>query len=259
MSFKLNQTVVDLYMSYKKLYDRVGKLHGWDFSKIQYTCVDNSEFKYFEEINKVLRKTDLVLDVGTGGGEKALKYLNECGFLIGIDNCEAMVAKANENLKDYPDKRACFLLMSSARLKFPEGFFDVILVRHSCISARENYRCLKNGGYMFSEDIDETDCLELKKLFGRGQGFTTKEKLASRTKKDLEKCNFDFRIYEIIQNEFYKTADDLLFLLYNTPIIPNFGKNEHDFEMLEKYIAKNTTEKGIYLNRRLFGIIARKR
>ena len=245
-------------MSYKELYERVGKLHGWDFSKIKYTCADNSEFKYFDEINRVIKNTDLVLDIGTGGGEKVLKHLHDFGFLIGIDNCLAMICKANENLTHYPNKRVCFLQMSSAKLKFPEEFFNIILARHACINSKEIYRCLKHGGYLFSEDIDESDCLELKRLFGRGQGFTVKEKLVERIKKDLANYKFSFQVYDIVQDEYYKTEDDLLFLLSNTPIIPNFGNSATDFEKLEKYITANKTEKGIHLKRRLFGIIARK-
>ena len=60
--------------------------------------------------------------------------------------------------------------------------------------------------------------------------------------------------YDIIQNEYYKTEEDLLFLLSNTPIIPEFGKIQGDHEKFRKYVEKNITDKGILLNRRLFGI-----
>ena len=60
--------------------------------------------------------------------------------------------------------------------------------------------------------------------------------------------------YDIIQNEYYKTEEDLLFLLNNTPIIPEFGKIQGDYEKFRKYVKKNSTEKGIVLIRRLFGI-----
>ena len=180
-------------------------------------------------------------------------------MLIGIDSSVEMINTANNNRRNHTNKRVKFFKMSGSDLEFPNEFFDVILARHSIINAREINKCLKTGGYFFSEDIDEDDCKELKQIFGRGQGFSVKEKLITRYKNNLSKYGFDFDIYPIVQDEYYKTEDDILFLLSNTPIIPNFGKKTDDYIKLKKYINDNTTEKGIHLKRRLFGIKAIKK
>ncbi len=50
--------------------------------------------------------------------------------------------------------------------------------------------------------------------------------------------------------------EDLIFLLKHTPIIPNFGEEEEDFNILQKFIKANSSEKGIRTNSKRFMIIA---
>ena len=56
--------------------------------------------------------------------------------------------------------------------------------------------------------------------------------------------------------EYYQTPEDLLFLLKHTPIIPDFGSDARDFEILSEFIKKNQTEKGICTNSKRYLIIA---
>ena len=65
--------------------------------------------------------------------------------------------------------------------------------------------------------------------------------------------------------EYYKTKEDLLALLFKTPILSDFsesninediGETLIDSDKIEKYIKENTTEKGILLIRRYYGITA---
>ena len=79
------------------------------------------------------------------------------------------------------------------------------------------------------------------------------DKLKEEAKQNKLK-NIEF--FDIIQREYYKTDNDLLFLLRNTPIIPDFGEEKLDYEKFNEYVEKNKTEKGIFLERKLFGIKA---
>ena len=51
-------------------------------------------------------------------------------------------------------------------------------------------------------------------------------------------------------------------LLLKTPIINDFSdfhyKNEIEEDLLDKYVKENTTDKGILLKRKLYGIVAQK-
>lgn len=66
--------------------------------------------------------------------------------------------------------------------------------------------------------------------------------------------------------EYYKTKEDLYALLVKTPILDDFSEESFnkyerrtiEKEMFEKYVEQDTTEKGIKLIRRYYGIIGRK-
>ena len=71
----------------------------------------------------------------------------------------------------------------------------------------------------------------------------------------------------IYEREYYKTNDDLLALLLKTPILNDFSEehennnlieNNIDKQILNQYIENNTTNKGILLRRRYYGIVASK-
>ena len=237
----------------KEFYNKVGKTIGWDFSKMKYQMVDNSEFQFFDEINSKVKTNTILLDIGTGGGEKLSNLISDkCLLKIGTDFSIEMVKSAN---KQNNKNNIRFFEMDSENINFPDEFFDIISARHTPFDVKEVNRVLRKNGYFFSEQIDEDDCLELKKIFGRGQGFNSKTKLIDKIEKELKGVKFEkVEFYDILQQEYYETEEDLLFLLNNTPIIPNFGKEREDFSKFNKYVNKYATDRGILLERKLFGI-----
>ena len=71
----------------------------------------------------------------------------------------------------------------------------------------------------------------------------------------------------IYEREYYKTKEDLLALLLKTPILNDFSEGHEnnnlkedniDMQILNRYIENNTTNRGILLRRRYYGIIANK-
>lgn len=247
--------------NYGDLYERVGKLQGWDFSKIKFEEFYDAKYNYIDEINKKITPTSLVLDIGTGGGEIVLKEFKEAGYIFGIDNCKEMIDTANKNLKKYPNKRVKFINMDANDINFPKGTFDIICSRHCWENPKIAYELLNDKGTYFSEDIENDDCIELKEIFGRGQCFKENIKLQDKILPILLNNGFkeeNIIVYQIKIDEYYKTKEDLAYLLLNTPILMNFLKVENDDKKLEEYIKKYKTDKGILLKRKLFGVIAQK-
>lgn len=240
----------------KEFYEKVGKINGWDFSKMKYDFIDNNEFIYFNEVNNEVNKNTILLDIGTGGGEKLINYIsNDCLLKIGTDFSDEMIKASKRNIVDRNNIKV--LKMNSDKIIFPDEFFDVVCARHTPFNANEIYRVMKLQGKFFSEQVDEDDCIELKELFKRGQGYHEKIKLIDKTKEEMKKEKFnDVKFYDITQYEYYETEEDLLFLLNNTPIIPDFGKIKGDIEKFNKYVDRNKSDKGILLKRKLFGIKA---
>ena len=245
-----------------KSYDDVG---NWSFTDLDIKKEKKEEWDLYEELKKCVDEKSIVLDLGTGGGEKALKCIPDVGMLIGTDLYENMIKTANENLKKYPNKRARFLVMDSLKMEFPNEMFDAVIVRHTVMNAKKIYECLKPGGHLFVEDIDKEDALELKKEFGRGQQFDT---IAQRDIDLflLEEAGFKkIEKHKIVFDEYY-SEDDLIKLLIKVPIIDDYGEKRNiekiilkegkDYEALKRYSAKNMINGKIKLERALCGFHA---
>lgn len=244
---------------YKNLYDKVGKINGWDFSNIK-SLTDGVNWNFYEEVIKRCKKTDVLLDIGSGGGENILKIASSLFFLIGIDISKGMLETASTNLKRSKVANVKFFQMSSDQLQFPAGFFDVVSCRHAPFSSKEVVRVLKRRGWFMTQQVSEADKLNLKKAFGRGQAFNERDGvLKERYIRELNEAGFsEVKSLEYDAIEYIESTEELIFLLKHTPIIPNFGQDSRDIEILHDFIKNNRNEKGIKTNSKRFLLIARK-
>ena len=177
-----------------------------------------------------------------------------------------MIYTAKENAKKYPEKKIKFGIMDNTRMCFPDDLFDLVSARHTVINAEQIYNCLTASGTLVIEGVDKKDCWELKKLFKKGQGYTDKISISQKDCEDIKKAGFSkVEKTEIRINEYYKTAEDLLALLLKVPILDDFSEidgtfGEHlktiDRDLLSEYVRNFSTEKGILLERVLYGIVA---
>lgn len=240
-------------------YERIG---NWDFSKIKCKSINLVDWDFYEKIRQYTDETSLCLDLGTGGGERALENYPNVGMIIGSDYSKSMIKTANENKKG-TSKRIKFVVMDSLKMAFPHGIFDLVSARHTIFQAKQIYDSLVPGGILIIEGVDKTDCWELKKTFGRGQSYTDNIAPSVRDYQAIIDAGFTvLEETEIITNEYYETSDDLLALLLKTPIIDEFiGTNDKiktELDLLKGYIQANQTSEGILLKRVSYGIIAQK-
>lgn len=249
-------------------YKRYEEIGNWDFSDIKYTVEQDSSWDFYKEISKYSNKNSLILDLGTGGGEKALSQMPDVGMIIATDFSPKMIETANINKKNYPNKNIKFVTMDNLHMKFPNNLFDIITARHTIIDATQIYNCLSDKGILIIEGVDKYDCWELKELFNRGQAFNDNISISQKDYNDLKTVGFsEISLQKIIQYEYYKTENDLLALLLKTPILDDFSeldtsniihKNQIEGNLFNKYISEHTTDKGIELKRILYGIVAKK-
>lgn len=68
-------------LEYKSFYDKVGRLNGWDFSKIKSETVGEI-WDFYGEVKERCKPSDILLDVGTGGGENVLNIASWAKLLI---------------------------------------------------------------------------------------------------------------------------------------------------------------------------------
>ena len=148
----------------------------------------------------------------------------------------------------------------------PDSYFDIVVARHTCIDAKQIYKTLKNNGKLLIRGVDKLDCWSLKLLFGKGQAFNDEKPISVIDYENIMEAGFKkVELVPIHVREYYKTKEDLLALLFKTPILSDFsesninediGETLIDSDKIEKYIKENTTEKGILLIRRYYGITA---
>ncbi|MGN1330814.1 MAG: class I SAM-dependent methyltransferase [Clostridia bacterium] len=251
-------------MKEKNFYNEIG---NWDFSKINYETQTTSGWNIYKEIEKYTTSKSICLDLGTGGGENIIKNYPSVEKIIGTDYSKTMIKTAKENLKNSKRKNIEFKVMNNLKIEYPQESFDLISARHTAIDAKEIYRVLKNGGYVIIQGIDKEDCIELKKIFKRGQAYKDKKSISEIDLENLEKAELEIiKKEKIIEIEFYKTEKDLMKLLLKTPILNDFSKEKQkdvrlpiEKELFEKYTKKFREEKGIKLVRKLYGIVAKKK
>ncbi len=247
--------------------ERYEELGNWDFSNIK--CFEEYENNWdmYEEIEKISNEKSLVLDLGTGGGEKVFsKMPKKICMIIGTDLSPTMIKTAKENSKKHPELNAKFVVMNNLKLEFPNELFDIVCARHTVINAKEIFRVLSEKGFLVLRGVDKFDCWDLKELFGGGQCYNDIVPISKQDFEDVKKAGFkDVRLMELRVNEYYKTKEDLFALLLKVPILDSFSKNLRNEEILkskmnlfEEYVTKNTTSKGILLKRNYYGIIAKK-
>lgn len=262
-----NKKLGDKKMKEKEL-EYYSKIANWDFSQIKYEEEYLTDWEYFDQIKRNTDESSLCLDIGTGGGEKVLKKYPNVRMLIATDFSKEMIYTAKENAKKCPEKNIKFGVMDNLKMTFPSELFDLVSARHTVIDAKQIYNCLTKGGVLVIEGVDQKDCWELKKLFGKGQGYKDKESISEQDYKDIINAGFlKAQKVKILINEYYKTEDDLMALLLKTPILDNFSENEYSFEehlklinsnLFNEYVKRFKTDRGILLERVLYGIVAKK-
>ncbi|MCT1400266.1 class I SAM-dependent methyltransferase [Paenibacillus sp. p3-SID867] len=243
---------------YKQFYDIVGALNGWDFSQLR--CIsEGMEWDFYDEVGKLCKSSDVVLDIGTGGGESLLSIADQAALLVGIDLSHSMIETAQSNKRKAAASNVRFMQMDAESLQFPEAFFNLISCRHSPFRASEVGRVLEEDGVFLTQQVRESDKANLAQAFGRGQSSREDGALKDQYMEELWLAGFrNIQYAEYDADEYYEREEDLIFLLKHTPIIPGFGQEEPDFRTLQQFIRDHRTDRGIRTNSARFMIVARK-
>ena len=248
--------------------DYYNRIKNWDFSMINFKEEDLTNWNMTRILNDSTNKDSVVLDLGTGGGEKVLNDFPDVKEIIGTDFLNEMIKTAKENLRKSGKKNIEFRVMDNLNMDTTDNYFDVVVARNTPISAKQIYKTLKNKGKLILRGVDKLDCWQLKRLFNRGQAFNDDKPVSQVDYENILDAGFkNVELVPIYVREYYKTKEDLLALLLKTPILDdfsgeiinnNFKENDSNMEKLDLYIKENTYDKGILLRRRYYGIVADK-
>ena len=235
------------------------EVKDWDFSQIKYTKESLTNWDLYAILNEKANRNSYILDLGTGGGENLLKNFPEVKKIVGTDFSPEMIKTAQCNLKKSRRKNIEFKVMDNLNMDVDDDYFDIVVARHTCINARQIYKCLKKNGVLLLRGVDKLDCFELKKMYGKGQGYNDIKPISQIDYENILEAGFrNVELIPIHIREYYESESDLIALLLKTPILLDFSYENLDFSILNKYIENHKTDKGILLIRRYYGIIAYK-
>lgn len=127
---------------------------------------DHVLWEYEDIVRQYLKPTDLVLDIGTGGGEIFSSLSPYFGKGIGIDHNPRMIEVAQRNIAALQIDNISVTRMEGNDLQFNAETFDVVLLRHLRIYASEIVRVLRPGGYFASQIVGKRSSLNLLGAFG---------------------------------------------------------------------------------------------
>lgn len=240
-------------------YSKPAKLKGWDFSQVR-VVEEDSRIDYSKVVGSRLEKTKILLDMGTGGGKKLLVFASKVKEAIATDIDQRMIKTAAENLDKTNLNNVHLVVCDSENLPIAGVSIDVVINRHSPFNAEEVSRILKPGGAFVTQQVSEGDKSNFKAVFGRRQSFGVKSgTLKKRYLKALRQAGIQVIEEKTVNTiEYYQSMDDVIFLLANTPIIPNFDF-EKEQSKLEDIEQRFRTERGIRTNSERFLIVGIKK
>lgn len=139
---------------------------GWNFYRLAGRWKDEElPWDYKEILLRYLKSTDMLLDMGTGGGEFLLTlghpyYLLSVteGYKPNFDLCIRNLAGLGVDVK---------FVESDNKLKFSDSTFEIVINRHESYDPQEVKRVLKPGGMFITQQVGgRNDAALSKRLVG---------------------------------------------------------------------------------------------
>ncbi len=250
--------------------DYYEQIKDWSFDEFQIETEEFTNWDMFKILKDITNEESRILDLGTGGGEKVLKFFPEnVKEILATDFSDAMIETANLNLAKSGRKNITFKKMDNLNMDVPKEYFDVVVARNTPTCPSQIYECLKPGGYLIIHGVDKYDCHNLKKLYGRGLAYDDTTPISIIDYNAVIEAGFkDAELVPLHEREYFKNEDLLYKFMLKVPILDSFSEEKGDVKdfylkeldrgLLHEYVEQNTYDKGIRLLRRYYGITARK-
>ena len=248
----------------ENFYDKTAKkFGGYGYSsgpiyKSEYPASDPEKI-FKQKLLKLSAKSKVVLDIGCADGKFTLSVAPYFKKVYGIDTSKINLEIAKSHSKDTGSKNVEYSYQDASHTSFEDSFFDIAYSRRGPSYYEEYHRLLKTGGHYLEVGIGEMDAIELKKIFGRGQGYGKwNESTSDGNLEKLQSLGFIIIFAENLHYfEYYRSSKDLGLFLHGVPIFEDFD-SEKDKILLQQYTKKFSNDKGIQLSRHRLVIVAQK-
>ncbi|MGC0249503.1 methyltransferase domain-containing protein [Pseudactinotalea sp. Z1748] len=154
--------------------EETGPAQGWDFSALV-GRVEESGVPWDLDVlyRERLAGARSVLDMGTGGGEHLLRFVDHLPTdTIATEGWEPNVPIARASLARHGMELVVFAQPNDAPdpvpMPFPDARFDLVLNRHESYHPLEVARVLRPGGYFLTQQVDVREFGEVREALGVG-------------------------------------------------------------------------------------------
>lgn len=140
--------------------DEQAHFQGWDFSRLNGRMhSEPMPWDYVSVVRGHLLPTDMLLDMGTGGGEVLLSIGHPpgrtCvteGWIVNYQLCLERLAPLGVRVER---------VLPDEKLHFEDGLFDVVINRHESFDMAEVRRVLRPGGLFITQQVGGKNEVEL--------------------------------------------------------------------------------------------------
>lgn len=250
----------------QNFYDKVAKKFGGygygNGAKSRYESEypsGNPEKIFKEKLLELSSKDKIALDIGCADGKFTLSIASYFKKVYGIDISKENLNIAKSHEAEERSRNVEYSFQNAEHASFEDSFFDIAYCRRGPSFYKEYFRILKTGGCYLEIGIGEMDTIELKKIFGRGQGYGkwNKSRLDENLR-ELQDLGFKVIFAENFHYfEYYPSYEELNLFLQGVPIFEDFD-SEKDKITLQKYVEKFSTDKGVMLSRHRLVIVVQK-
>jgi len=238
--------------------DEKAPFQGWDFSYLRGRYKEgNPTWNYKSIAKNLIKKSNSVLDIATGGGEVFSEILSafKPKKAIAIEGYKPNVSVARKNLKKYGIK--IIYANETKKLPFENEEFDLILNRHGGLNIKEIERIISSGGIFFTQQVDGKNLKDLMKEFETEPKWEFNTLL--NVTKHLKKVGFKImKAKEWEGKIIFKDIGALVYFLKATPwIVDDFSVKKYHI-ILEKFQRRIEKKSKLEFTTRRFLILAKK-
>lgn len=235
---------------------------GWDFSHLDGRWDEpDPSWDYPTIVKTYLKDSDILLDMGTGGGEVLLSighpykstYATE-SYQPNFELCNKVLSPLGITVVQTFNDEARL-----DKLPFDDSFFDVIINRHESFDLTEVNRTLKCGGFFITQQVGNKNTREFIKRLNDGFTFDLPFHTIEKYAESLNDLGFD--IVKTDESIYPVKVFDVGALVFMAKIIvweyPGFSVKTHLEKLLDCH--KEINEKGfLEATGHRFLIVARK-
>lgn len=235
------------------LIEKTAPRRGWDFSRMR-TKRQPVPWSYPDVVRAYLQRSDRVLDIGTGGGERLIEISTHFGSGVGVDADPEMVKIATENAQDIPN--ITFHQDDHRLNKTPEEF-DVILCRHAPYEVDALHSHLPQGGLFITQQVGEENMSNVKRTIGQAAeapvlSLDDFERKGFQPLATME-YNVEYVVEDVESLVFWLQALDMFHAdLHGRTLLTDLGT-------FNRMLDGNVDERGFVTNEHRYMIVAQKK